>query len=231
MEPNKNTPTFENSIVEIDRVIRCNSFRWKLGAIPSIDRDDIEQLLRIHIHSKWHLYNESLPLGNWLSSVIKNQLKNLLRNHFYKFASPCLGCAANENREDSDGKLCRVYGHQCSECPLYYTWEKNKKDAYDVSLPLTIENHQQQVSLLPFEDINFDDELEDLKTKLQSVLSHNEYKVFIGLYLEGKNEDVVAAEIGFKVNPNSKRHSHRHIKNIKSNIIRIVKEVLANRDK
>lgn len=230
MESEKTKPTFENSIIEVDRVIRFHSHRWRMNAIPSIDRDDIEQLLRIHIHSKWHLYKPELPLGNWLSSVIKNQLKNLLRNHFYKFATPCLGCAANENREDSEGKLCRIYGHQCSECPLYLNWEKNKKDAYDVALPLTIENHLQQVSLLPFNDINFEDELEDLKSKLQLVLTLNEYRVFIGLYLEGKTEELVAMEIGYRINPKSKRHNHRHIKNIKSVIIRVVKEILSNKE-
>ncbi len=216
--------SFEDNIDQINRLIKLNLNKWKLKAIPSISHDDIGQELLIHIYKQWRLYDPTRPLGNWITTVISRKLKNILRDNFYKFASPCLKCPAYLGQNNNGEGECRLFGTCNSVCGLYKKWEHEKKHQHDICLPVTSEDHQNEINSQPFQDINFEDRLEDLKCKLESRLSSNDYKIFIGLYIENKSELEVSKELGYKIN--SKTEVNRQIKNVKANIIQIVKQIL-----
>ena len=117
---------FEDRISEIDAEISKRKGKWNLSALCWMDFDDVSQILRIHIYKKWHLYDHSKPLAPWLNRIISNQIKNLIRNNYGNYARPCVKCAAAEGE-----KGCVIYQSQCSTCPLYAHWAKNKKRAHD----------------------------------------------------------------------------------------------------
>lgn len=215
------TKMFEDNIKEINHLISLHVSKWKMKSIPSIDREDVAQNLRLHIVTKLHLYKRELPLGNWLTTVIRNYLKNYIRNFYYKFAKPCvaLKCAAYLG-----GDNCKLYVKTCSACPLFAEWEKEKKQQHDINLPLSIEeeNRMQTISETPFENLDILDKIQELKFKLQDKLTSNEFYIFNALYLENKTELEILSELKFS----SKTEGLRQIKNLRNNIYEIVKKTL-----
>ncbi|NDG33354.1 sigma-70 family RNA polymerase sigma factor, partial [bacterium] len=89
-------PSFESLIDVIDSEIIKRKNKWNLTAINWMDFHDVAQILRIHIHKKWHLYDHKKPLAPWVNRIISNQIKNLIRNNYSNFTRPCLKCAAAE---------------------------------------------------------------------------------------------------------------------------------------
>lgn len=129
---NNSSRTFEESIDIIDQELQKRKHKWTLSAVPSIDFDDVCQIIRLHIWRKWHLYDQTRPFESWLNTVISHQIRNLLRNNYSRFVKPCLRCSCNEGND-----LCSLYTTQCDMCPLLNKWLKLKKPAYDINLPIT----------------------------------------------------------------------------------------------
>ena len=128
-----------NDIVDVE--IGKRRGKWCLSAICWMDYDDVSQILRIHIHIENGTFTtRSKPLAPWLNRIISNQIKNLIRNNYGNYARPCLKCAASEG-----GDLCSIYGKQDSSCPLYANWEKGKRMAHNIKIPVPLENHSQEV--------------------------------------------------------------------------------------
>lgn len=225
-EPTNNGPRFEDNIKQIDHLIMLNVSKWKLKAIPSMDKDDIAQILRLHIYTKWELYDPKRPLGNWISTVISRKIKNILRDEYYKFAPPCLSCPAYLGKTTNGEGECKLFGICGNACKLYEKWQQDKKHQYDICLPVTSEDHGNEINSRPFHEINFDDQMELLKSKLQEKLSLNDYKIFIGLYIENKTENQISQELGYKTSKNNE--INRQINNVKTNIVKLVRQILAD---
>ena len=111
---------FEDCYEEINVEIAKRRHKWNLSALSWLDYDDVSQIIRIHIHKKWHLYDQKKKLSPWINRIISNQIKNLIRNNYGNYVRPCLKCAAAEGEAG-----CTIYEKQCSDCPLYKNWEKN----------------------------------------------------------------------------------------------------------
>lgn len=222
----ENRKIFEKNQTEIERVIGLNVGKWKLqGAIPSMDRDDVAQMIRQHIIIKIHLFDENRDIGRWLSTVVCNFLKNLVRNNYYKLAKPCVSekCSAYLGGED-----CKIYTHTCSECPLYAKWEKDKKQQSDVKLPVSLENDNRMTKLseIPFDDSSILDKIEELKFKLKSKLTPNEFYIFNAMYLENKTDADILKGLKFS----SKAEGNRQIRALKLSIYEIVKKTILEED-
>lgn len=224
MNTNNNGELFEDNIVLIEKIIQLHISKYKLAhSIPSVGVEDVVSQIKIHIWKKWSKYDQSRPLNRWLTTVCCNFLKNLQRDLYYKNAKPCIALRCEAF---GGGENCKLYGTTCGDCAIYRNWELTKKYAHDICMPVTIEDQQNQASLnsLPFDEIDFNDQLEDLKIKLQTKLSRNDYKIFLGLYIENKSEADLSKELGYKIN--TKTEVNRQIKNVKANIISIVKKIL-----
>tara|TARA_R100000808_G_scaffold11976_1_gene30283 strand:- start:16422 stop:17006 length:585 start_codon:yes stop_codon:yes gene_type:complete len=186
-----------------------------------MDFDDVSQILRIHIYKKWHLYDQSKPLAPWLNRIISNQIKNLIRNNYGNYCRPCLKCAAAEGNN-----LCEIYGKQDSTCPLYQTWERTKKRAHDLKIPLPLENHAQEVFSQSSDSFDVESNIMKLHKKMKEILKPIEWKVYLSLYINNKSEQEVAEELGYKTSEKNRSPGYKQIKNIKKSIIEKVKKHL-----
>ena len=186
-----------------------------------MDFDDVSQILRIHIFKKWHLYDQSQPLAPWLNRIISNQIKNLVRNNYGNYSRPCLKCAAAESSD-----LCKIYGKQDSTCPLYANWEKTKKVAHDVKIPLPLENHSQEVFNMSEDKVDLQRNIDKIHSKMQEVLKPLEWKIYQCLYIENLTEEQTAKKMGYKTTEKNRSPGYKQIKNIQKIIIAKVKKNL-----
>ena len=175
----KRKPQFEDYIEQIDIEIKKRKSKWNLTALAWMDFDDVSQILRIHIFKKWHLYDTKKPLNPWINRIISNQIKNLIRNNYGNYCRPCLKCAAAES-----GDLCYIYGKQCEACPLFANWVKTKKQAYDAKLPVSINEHSNEINMAEYKDIDIVMLMKRLNEKMRQSLKPAEWKIYKALYID-----------------------------------------------
>ena len=206
----------------INQEIIKRKHKWSLTSLNWMDFDDVSQIIRVHIYEKWHLYKEDKPLGPWLNRIIANQIKNLIRNNYGNYSRPCLKCAAQEG---FDG--CKIYDKQDSSCPLYARWEKTKKSAYNIKIPLSLEDHSHEVQRIVLSDsMDIEKNAAKLHKKMKEVLKPNEWIVYKGLFVDNLEETQVAESLGYMSTEKNRNPGYKQIKNLKKNIIDKVKAVL-----
>ncbi len=190
-----------------------------------MDFEDVSQIIKIHIYNKWHLYDAKQPLRPWLNRIISNQLKNLIRNNYGNFTRPCLKCAAAEENEG-----CKLFKKQCIDCPLYEYWNKNKKDAQNLKIPISMDYHSIEVKNLSYSTDNFESNKNKLHKKMLSILKPLDRKVYELIYIQHKSDEEVAQIMNYTTSEKGRPPGYKHIKNIKKSIIEKVKKVLEKGD-
>ena len=221
-EKDRSDKTFEDCICEINEEIKKRKSKWKLTSISWMDFDDISQVLRLHIYKKWDMYDSSKPLAPWLNRIITNQIKNLVRNNYGNYAKPCLKCAAAEG----DG-LCVIYDKQGPDCPLYSNWEKNKKSAHDIKVPIPLDNHDHLIGVPMGDNFDFETSIRKLNKVLPKFLKPLEWKVYKYLFVDNLSEEEVARLMGYKTSERNRSPGYKQIKNIKKSIIIKVKKIIS----
>ncbi len=213
---------FEDCLDEIDEEISKKRGKWNLKALPWIDYDDVAQIIRFHIFKKWHLYDQKKRLRPWIRTIVANQIKNLIRNNYTNFVKPCVKCAAC-----LEETKCSIYGAQSSECPLYGNWEKNKKNSMHAKMPVSLENHSQEVYFLSTgASIDIKRSAANLHKKMEEVLKPNEWKIYQHLYIEMKSEVDTAELMGYKTSEKNRSPGYKQIKNIKKKIVKRARELI-----
>lgn len=203
---------FEDKINEINEALERKRRKWELDALASVDYDDVKQIILTHIHKKWHLWDQSKPIKPWLYRVVSNQFKNILRNYYGNYARPCLRCKFN-----SGGDLCSQTsnGLQSNECGLYREWERKKKNAYDIKLPLTMENHHFEIHSKEDEYIDLDKATKKLAIEMKKRLSYKQFVAFKMLFMENNSEEDVAKYLGYKTSEKKRTAGYKQIKNLR----------------
>ena len=214
-------PTFEESIDVIDNEIQKRKPKWTLTAINWMDFEDVSQIIRIHIHKKWHMYDENQPLKQWVNKIITNQISNILRNNYGNYKRPCLDCPLAEGLD-----LCRLYEVQCSACPLYAKWEKKKKHAYNIKLPVPIEYYTQELHSMESNYFDMERGAANLHKKLKEKLKPNEWKVYQLLYIEHKTDEEIAKLMHYKTSEKGRSPGYKMIKNFKKKFLELSREML-----
>lgn len=231
MAANKTAPKlkFEDCIGTIDKVIESHRHQWFLSAVPSIEWLDICQELRLHIFLKWHQYDQSKPLVNYLHIVIKNQIFNKLRDNYFSLAKPCTKCSFADGEHGClwESNKSRVQG---PVCPLYAKWLKNKKFAADVKLPVSLVHHELEVENLPSDFVDIHKYFVIVKAKARKYLSRLEYKIFKMLYVDKKSEEDVAKMMGLKTTEKYRSAGYRQIATHKQRIFEKIKKMLEKED-
>lgn len=217
----KKKAKFEEKISEIDQEIYKRKNKWNLTALAWMDFNDVSQILRIHINNKWALYDQKQPLAPWVNRIISNQIKNLIRNNYGNFSRPCLKCSAAEGED-----LCKIYGKQCGSCSIYKKWEKRKKSAYDIKLPVALENHTQEVHNMVHDNINIEKSAENIHNKMSKMLKLSEWKFYELVYVQHKSEEEAARIMGYKTTEKNRSAGYKQIKNLKKSIIQKVKKYI-----
>ena len=148
--------------------------------------------------------------------------KNLIRNNYGNFSRPCLKCEASE-----PNNLCKIYKNQCADCPLYAKWEKTKKKAHDVKIPLALDDHTHEVDSVDFaQSLDVEDKAKILHNKMKTVLKANEWIVYEALFIQNKEEEEVSILLGFRSSEKNRKPGYKQIKNIRKKIIEKVKKIL-----
>jgi DNA-directed RNA polymerase specialized sigma24 family protein len=218
---------FEDKIKEIETALEKKRSKWDLDAVPSVDYDDIKQIIMTHIYKKWHMWDQSKPIEPWLSRVVSNQFKNLLRNHYGNYARPCLRCPYNMGGTSCERNKSTI---QDNSCPEYADWEKRKKSAYDIKLAVTMENHSNELHERQDENIDIAVATEKISIELKPQLTSKQYVAFRMLFVENHSEEKVANFLGYKTTEKRRSAGYKQIKNLKKIFQEKVKYILKNKD-
>lgn len=218
---------FEDKLKEIEAALERKRSKWDLDAVAYIDYDDIKQIIMAHIYKKWHLWNQSKPIEPWLSRVVSNQFKNLLRNHYGNYARPCLRCKFN-----AGGTSClkTISGNQEESCTEYRDWAKKKKAAYDIKLAVTMENHINEIYQRKDTFLDLGSALGKLQKEMKTHLNQRHFTAFNMLFVENKSEEEVAKFLGFKTNEKKRSAGYKQIKNLKKIFQEKAKEIIKEKD-
>ena len=214
---------FEDFLTIINEEISKRRNKWSLTSLNWMDYDDVSQIIRIHIYRKWHLYDQAKPIHPWLNVIISHQIKNLIRNVYSNFARPCLKCYAA-----SDNNSCKIYGEQCEKCPMYAYWKKSKEPATNIKLPVSIENHTDEVKSIFDNSSNVFGHIEKANIAMKKILKPLEYQVYEGLFILNEDEAVVAKKLGYISNEKGRNPGYKQIKNIRKSIMIKFKKALAD---
>lgn len=215
---NKNHSPIENHIDFISKEIEKRRSKWTLSALSWMDFDDVKQIILIHISKKWEQYDSKKPLINWISVIISNQFKNLLRNVYGNYSRPCLKCSAMEGNEN-----CRIYGTQNSACSLYKKWENGKRYAYNTRLPLPIENHSQEVSEMPHQEFDLEKSAAQIHEKMKKILTKHDFWLYDMIFIKHLTDEEILSRPFFKIRKNSGKTT---IKIFKKSILEKVKQII-----
>lgn len=215
--------TFEEYLPIIDEEIAKRKHKWSLSSLTWMDFDDVSQIIRIHINNKWTQYDQTKPIQPWLNVIISHQIKNLIRNVYSNYARPCLKCDA---ALEPNG--CKIYGEQCVDCPLYANWKKRKEPATNIKIPVSIENHTNEVRNMFDETSNIFQHIENLHCKMKEILKPIEYQVYESLFILHENEDIIARKLGYISNEKGRPPGYKQIKNITKAIVTKARKCIAD---
>lgn len=216
---------FEDKIEVINRLLAARRKKWTLTCVSDMDFSDVEQIIKTHIWSKWHLWDQTRPLENWISSVASNQIANLLRANYLNVAPPCSRCPMNQG-----GGLCGFTktGEQCAECPMYKKWQKSKENGYNIKLAQSINNEDSTISLNTSAktEIDWEEVLPKFHDLMKKKLPSKLYQVYKFLYIRGRSEEELATILGFKTTEKNKVPGYKQIYNFKQKILAVAKEIV-----
>jgi DNA-directed RNA polymerase specialized sigma24 family protein len=219
----KNKLKFENYIVIINSEIAKRKNKWTLTALNWIGFEDVSQIIIFHIYRKWNLYDDHKPLLPWINRIISNQIKNLIRNNYGNYTRPCLKCVAAVGENE-----CKIYGKQEKTCPLYNNWVKTKKNAYDLKMTLSIEDHSHEINNQSIEQCDIEKASDSLHEKMKKILKPIEWKVYDLLYVQNRTEEYICKNLNFKYDKKAKTTYNKQLRNIQKTIIKKAKECLFN---
>lgn len=220
---------FEQAYWVIDSIVEKRRSQWKLNAMPYLDFDDVKSVIITHIYKKWHLYDQSKPLGAWVATVAKTQMINMLRNLYMSTAKPCARCPANMENKNGDSTGCAIYGTQGPACKLYAKWESSKKNIHSAKMPLPMEHHSMEVFSKPDESLDIERALIKLHPKMKEILTDKEWTVYTMIYINGLGDDDVAEKMGYKMTEKGNgraKNGYRRLRQIESSIIQKAKDLI-----
>ena len=203
---------FEDYADVIDAAIKRQKSKWQLNAINWFDFDDVEQIIKIHIHKKWDMWDQKRPLEPWIGRIISNQIRNLIRNHYGNYTKPCNNCQFSLG-----DNLCSITASnlQDSQCKLYEKWESQKKVGLELKTTLSMESHMSEISSRPDNDFCYESSIERLNNYMEKELNPSHYRAYMMLFFENCDEEEVAKFMGYKTNEKKRKAGYRQVKNLK----------------
>jgi len=205
---------FEDCIETIETAIRKQRSRWRLDCITWFDFEDVEQVIKLHIYNKWHMWDQKRPLEPWINIIVANQIKNLVRNHYGNYAKPCVTCEFNLGDDSCSFTSTRV---QNRECEKFAKWEKTKKSAFSLRVAVSADDHMYEIGSTENEtDVCFNSSVERLNREMEKELSELHYEAYHMLYFQDDaTEEDVANLMGYKTNEKKRKAGYRQVKNLK----------------
>ena len=221
---------YQDKIDIINEEIRKRKNKWFLDSIPWISFEDVEQIIRLHIYHKWDQWDQKRELKPWINKIITNQFKNILRNFYLNFAKPCSSCPFDTSIAGENFCSHTKSGLQDSTCPLYAKWEKSKKGAHDVKIPLRLDAQEYESSIFKSENFNLELAIKKVDKFLKVELSDKHYEIFHMLFIQNKTEEEVAKYLGYKSNEKGRTAGYKQIKNMRKFFKEKVIKIIKNKD-
>jgi RNA polymerase sigma factor (sigma-70 family) len=220
--------TYEDKIEDLEDLLRRYRSKWQLDALAWLDYDDVCQMIRIHIFNKWHLWDQQRPFKPWAAMIISNQMKNMVRNNYSNFAKPCLKCP---HYNGGDSCLFTKSAVQDKECELFAKWQAKKERAYNLKLPLPIEDGLFLGETSLKDAFDYDIAQNRLHKLIMQELNDKHKKIYEMLYIDNFSEEEVAIAFKFKAD-SSKRKTTRYkqINNLKKRFYAIAVVMLKEND-
>jgi len=219
-------PNFESQLPVINSILDKRRKKWSLNFLADMDYEDVCQIIRLHIFKKWDQFDESKPIENWINSIITHQITNLIRNNYLVMAPPCVKCTMNQG-----GDLCGFTksGEQCSECPLYRKWEKNKKHGYRMKFAVSLDGHsddddEKRVQVSSDSNLDMDHCVDKFHEAMRDRLPPDLLVVYNSLYVEHMSEDALARKLGL-TSKTSGKLGYKQIYSFKQKILVIAKQL------
>lgn len=186
---------YEDKAEEVDKLLERSRKKWHLDAVQWMDYEDVCQIIRNHIHNKWHLWDQSRSFGPWANRVIGHQISNLIRNNYTSFQKPCLKCP---HYTSDNGCAFTQSGVQDSSCADYEKWSKKKKCAHDVKLPLSLENQQVDNTVCINNEFDYEYSVNRVHLEVMKRLTNDKHrKIYRMLYIENLDEIAVTKQMEF----------------------------------
>jgi|TARA_B100000287_G_C20541016_1_gene744657 DNA-directed RNA polymerase specialized sigma24 family protein len=232
---NNNKYTYEDKFETVDNEIRKRYYKWHLHALAWLDFDDVSQIIRAHIYKKWDQWDQQRPIEPWVNKIISNQLKNILRNNYSNFARPCISCKHNQSKEQSSGQIANLCsltssGLQSDECSDYAKWEKTRKQAYDIKIPVSLEVNQFDRHTNPEDHYNIHQAIDSMHLKMREYLSDRHFIIYKMLFIDHLDEELVAKVLGYKSNEKGRKAGYKQIKNLKNLYKKTAKRICGEND-
>jgi hypothetical protein len=221
---------YEDQVDIINQEIKKRRNKWFLDSMPWISFEDVEQIIRLHIYQKWDKWDQERDLKPWINKIITNQFKNILRNFYLNFAKPCSSCPFDTSAAGEHFCSFTKSGMQDNTCPLYKKWEKSKKSAHDVKIPLRLDAQEYESDIFTGESFNVDNAVLKVEDQLKKDLSEKHFKIYKMLFIENKSEDEVAKFLGYKTNEKGRSAGYKQIKNMRKFFKEKVTKIIKNKD-
>lgn len=168
--------------------------------LANLEWADIRQLLLIRVSQQYSKYDRFKgPYKNWVNKVLTRAICSIWRDFYAKVARPCVtgkgGCVDNMG-----GTLCRrtPSGVQCSECPAYRDWEQRKGDHHNITLPLPLDNHSQEVHSKQSDFMDIEGKKAIIDRKMRERLTRAEWKLYKAIIIQHKSDAEASRIMGFK---------------------------------
>ena len=215
--------TFIGCYDRIEKVVDRKCKDWKLDVNLSISKEDVKQIILIHINNKFEQhFDQEKCLEAWITTIANNQFINLLRNNYLSTARPCQACPMYLGQE-----RCKTFKVVSSECRLVKDWEKVKQFRHNVRIPTRIEDHLNEAHNLQDSYLDIEKAANILHTKIKPLLTASEWQIYEKLYIEGLSEEDTASKLGFKSTESRNKAGYGRLNQVKTKAIKIAKEILA----
>ena len=220
---------FEDYIDVIENAIRKQRSRWRLDCISWFDFEDVEQVIKLHIYNKWHMWDQRRPLEPWVNIIVSNQIKNLVRNHYGNYVKPCASCEFNMGDDSCSVTSKKIQNRECSK---FAKWEKTKKSAFSLRVAVSADDHMYEIgSTESHESSFFNDSVKRLNIEMKKELSSLHYEAYEMLYFkENCTEEDVARLMGYKTNEKKRKAGYRQVKNLKKTFAQKAAKIMQDND-
>ena len=219
--------TYEDYSEFIDEAIRKQRARWRLDAIKWFDFEDVEQVVKSHVAQKWHMWDQSRPLGPWLGRVITNRMWNLIRGHYGSYIKPCSTCI--HARDDLCAKT--LSGNQDMSCPDFARWSKKKKYGLELKTAGSLDEYDDLARVQCSNSFDYDYHLDKLDVEMKKRLSEKKYRAYRMIFFEECLEEEVANFMGYKCTDSNKKLGYRQVKNLKNEFQKLATAILKGKTK
>lgn len=225
---------FEDVQAEIDSILASKRSFWNLNSISHVDFDDICQIIRVHIFTKFDQWNQDLPFTPWANKTVSRQIINLKKKYYGRLAPPCQGCQFNMG-----GGQCSFTksGSKSSECPDYAKWEITKGVGYKLLLAESTDkaydsdpDGESQITLESNNSPDYAAASDRLHQLVMAGLPAKMQKLYRWLYIEHRSDEFISQAMNFKTSEEGKLPGYRQITNIKRVLIGRAKEIIKEID-